>query len=102
MLFVDRVPDKLIQFLEQHLPPPMEDGQPCYSLYVPNPFMASEIVSNAKIACAHSPFLTDIIRGVRMNIDKFFQNMKVCVSCNPIFCFLIVASSSKYSFMSCL
>ncbi|WJX41860.1 hypothetical protein P8452_29157 [Trifolium repens] len=72
----DRVPDKLIQFLEQHLPPPMEDGEPCYSLYVPNPFMASEIVSNAKIACAHSPFLTDIIRGVRMNIDKFFQNMK--------------------------
>jgi hypothetical protein len=102
MLFVDTVPEKLIQFLLQHLPPAMKGGEHCYNLAIPNPCTAGEIISNTNIACTGDTLHIDILRGVRMNIDKFFQNMKVCVSCNPIFCFLIVASSSKYSFMSCL
>jgi hypothetical protein len=102
MLFADTVPHKLIEFLKQHLTSPMKDGEHCYSLVVFNPFMMDEIVCNLKIASLQSQLYIDITRGVRMNFDKFFKNMKVCVSCNPIFCFLIVASSSKYSFISCL
>ncbi|GAU47832.1 hypothetical protein TSUD_306430 [Trifolium subterraneum] len=58
MLFVDTVPKGLIDFLIEHLPPAMEG------------------VCKARIACHPNQFHNDIIRGVRMNIDKFFENMK--------------------------
>jgi hypothetical protein len=102
MLFVDRLPKKLLKFLEQHLPPGMVDGEHCYSLALINMGIGREIVLTAKISCSSNSSYVDIFRGVRMNIEKIFKNMKVCVSCNPIFWFLIVASSSKYSFVMCL
>ncbi|GAU14997.1 hypothetical protein TSUD_47920 [Trifolium subterraneum] len=72
----DTVPKELMDFLIEHLPPAMEGNKHCYSLALFNPFMADEIVGNARIACHSNEFHNDIIRGVRMNIDKFFENMK--------------------------
>ncbi|WJX35682.1 hypothetical protein P8452_23640 [Trifolium repens] len=72
----DTVPHKLIEFLKQHLTSPMKDGEHCYSLVVFNPFMMDEIVCNLKIASLQSQLYIDITRGVRMNFDKFFKNMK--------------------------
>ncbi|PNX75245.1 nucleolar protein 56-like, partial [Trifolium pratense] len=73
----DIVPDGLIDFLVRHLPKTMKDGNGnhCYTLALPNPFIAYEIV-NAGFACSASPFHVDIMRGVRRNIEKVFEKMK--------------------------
>jgi hypothetical protein len=63
----------------------MKGGEHCYRLAIPNPCTAGEIISNTKIACTGDTLHIDILRGVRMNIDKFFKKLKVCVSCNLIF-----------------
>ncbi|KAL1808451.1 hypothetical protein ACET3Z_025441 [Daucus carota] len=72
----DTLPEKLMEFLVLHLPPPMEGDEHCLSLALFNPLMEDKLAMDAKIACSASPFHIDIIRGVRMNLDKFFKNMK--------------------------
>ncbi|KAL6586524.1 rRNA tRNA 2'-O-methyltransferase fibrillarin-like protein 1-like [Orobanche minor] len=68
---------KLKEFLVLHLPTPtMKGDEHCYSLALPDPFMADDLFTDYKIACSSSPFHEEIIRGVRKNIDKFFRNMK--------------------------
>ncbi|KAL6586525.1 hypothetical protein OROMI_001513 [Orobanche minor] len=68
---------KLKEFLVFHLPTPtMKGDEHCYSLALPDPFMADDLFTDYKIACSSSPFHEEIIRGVRKNIDKFFRNMK--------------------------
>jgi hypothetical protein len=78
MLFVDIVPDGLIDFLVRHLPKTMKDGNGnhCYTLALPNPFIAREIVK-AGFALSTSPFDVEIMRGVRRNIEKVFEKMKL-------------------------
>lgn len=85
MLFADKLPNNLMEFLMRELPPGMKDDEHCYTLAICNPLVSNDLVSIAKIACSTSPFHIDITRGVRMNIDKFFKNMKVCFSCNHCF-----------------
>jgi hypothetical protein len=85
MLFVDTLPEKLFEFLDKNLPSKrMEGGEHCYSLVLSNITISGKIVK-AKIACSSNVIHIDIARGVRMNIDKFFKKLKVCVSCNLIF-----------------
>ncbi|KAL6552900.1 hypothetical protein OROHE_008264 [Orobanche hederae] len=68
---------KLKEFLVFHLPTPtMKGDEHCYSLALPDPFMADDLLTDYKIACSSSPFPEEIIRGVRKNIDKFFRTMK--------------------------
>ncbi|KAK2439289.1 rRNA 2'-O-methyltransferase fibrillarin [Trifolium repens] len=72
----NRLPKKLLKFLEQHLPPGMVDGEHCYSLALINMGIGREIVHTAKISCSSNSSYVDIFRGVRMNIEKIFKNMK--------------------------
>ncbi|KAK1354121.1 hypothetical protein POM88_047377 [Heracleum sosnowskyi] len=72
----DTVHEQLIEFLVLHLPKPKEGGKACYSLAVPSGMMANHIAYKTKIACSVNLFHEEIIRGVRMNIDKFFKDLK--------------------------
>ncbi|KAK1364765.1 Mediator of RNA polymerase II transcription subunit 36a-like protein [Heracleum sosnowskyi] len=67
---------QLIDFLVLHLPTPMEGGKHCYSLALFSGGMAHSILHNTKIASLADLFHVDIIRGVRMHIDKFIKDMK--------------------------
>ncbi|KAL8112411.1 hypothetical protein AgCh_019937 [Apium graveolens] len=76
MFAIDTLPEKLMEFLVLNLPTTMEGDEHCYSLAVSSPCIAREKLINTKTACSISPFHDEIIHGVRMNIDKFFKNMK--------------------------
>ncbi|KAK2368018.1 rRNA 2'-O-methyltransferase fibrillarin [Trifolium repens] len=72
----DTLPEKLFEFLDKNLPSKrMEGGEHCYSLALLNAPISGKIVK-AKIACSSNVIHTDIARGVRMNIDKFFKKLK--------------------------
>lgn len=72
----ETVYQQLIDFLVLHLPTPMEGGKHRYSLALFSGGMARGILHNTKIASLTDLFHVDIIRGVRMHIDKFIKNMK--------------------------
>lgn len=75
-VYNDTLHEQLIQFLVHHLPPPKEGGKYRYTIAAPTPLIGSQILHNTNIACSASLFHHEIIRGVRMHIDKFFENMK--------------------------
>ncbi|KAK1358154.1 NOP5NT domain-containing protein [Heracleum sosnowskyi] len=71
------VHEQLIEFLLLNLPKPVQDGgKDSYSLAVPTDMMANHIVEKTKIPCSINLFHDEIIRGVRMHIDRFFKDLK--------------------------
>lgn len=72
------VTEQLKNFLVLNLPKPLEGGKPSFALGVADPFMVNQIVAKYKIAfaCMSGIFYHDVMRGVRMHIDKIIDGMK--------------------------
>ncbi|XP_074324641.1 uncharacterized protein LOC141661518 isoform X2 [Apium graveolens] len=72
----DTLPEHLIEFLVKHLPEPIKGNEHSYSLSLPTSSMSHPIVVSTNIACSRGVFHDEIMRGVRMHIDTFFEDMK--------------------------
>lgn len=74
---VGQMTDELQNFLEANLPKVKESKKPKYSLGVAEPKLGSHIFEVTKIPCQSNEFVLELLRGVRLHIDRFIENLKV-------------------------
>lgn len=79
--------DELQNFLEANLPKVKESKKPKFSLGVAEPKLGSHIFEVTKIPCQSNEFVLELLRGVRLHIDRFIENLKVdsCVFFSYLF-----------------
>ncbi|KAL8097881.1 nucleolar protein 56-like [Apium graveolens] len=68
--------DELQNFLEANLPKVKESKKPKFSLGVAEPKLGSHIFEVTKIPCQSNEFVLELLRGVRLHIDRFIENLK--------------------------
>lgn len=69
--------DELQNFLEANLPKVKETKKAKFSLGVAEPKLGSHILEVTKIPCQSNEFVLELLRGVRLHIDRFIENLKV-------------------------
>ncbi|XP_017258950.1 nucleolar protein 56 isoform X2 [Daucus carota subsp. sativus] len=68
--------DELQNFLEANLPKVKETKKAKFSLGVAEPKLGSHILEVTKIPCQSNEFVLELLRGVRLHIDRFIENLK--------------------------
>ncbi|KAL6536200.1 hypothetical protein OROGR_012772 [Orobanche gracilis] len=69
------VTEQLKSFLVRNLPKPII-GKPNYSIAVSDPLLGSKIVRATRMPIQSGRILFNVMRGLRMNIYKFINNLK--------------------------
>ncbi|KAK9090163.1 hypothetical protein Sjap_023340 [Stephania japonica] len=68
--------DELRSFLELNLPKVKEGKKAKFSLGVAEPKIGSHIYETTKIPCQSNEFVLELLRGVRLHIDRFIKDLK--------------------------
>ncbi|XP_057970377.1 nucleolar protein 56-like [Malania oleifera] len=68
--------DELRSFLELNLPKVKEGKKPKFSLGVSEPKIGSHIYEVTNIPCQSNEFVLELLRGVRLHIDRFIKDLK--------------------------
>ena len=97
--FVGQMTEELQNFLSLNFP--SVGKKPKFSLGVSEPKLGSHIFEVTKIPCQSNEFVLELLRGVRLHIDRFIENLKVacfvyslsfstsyCVASLLMYCFL--------------
>lgn len=89
MSTVGQMTDELHNFLALTLPKVKDGKKPKFSVGVAEPKLGSHIYEVTKIPCQSNEFVLELLRGVRLHIDRFIDNLKVAVHLSPTFFSLV-------------
>lgn len=85
-MFVGQMTDELQSFLSLNLPSVGKKTK--FSLGVSEPKLGSHISEVTKIPCQSNEFVLELLRGVRLHIERFIENLKVaCFAFSFLFTF---------------